>query len=131
MKPLFKNAFAKWFLLLLLAQQGLGSLALAATGAMQDEHNKDAAAMAHECADMLMLDLDSPESSAVTRQSSEHYHQDCADMGCDNCVGCAVCAVNYRHAPSLYIRARPAVVAVAVAIPSPRVERLYRPPIIF
>jgi hypothetical protein len=131
MKPLFKNAFAKWFLLLLLAQQGLGSLALAAAGAMQDEHNRDAAAMAHECADMLMLDLDSPESSAVTRQSSEHDHQDCADMGCDNCVGCAVCAVNYRHSPSLDIRALPMVAAVTVAIPSSHAERLYRPPIIF
>ena len=129
MTRLFSNAFAKFFLLLLLTQQGLGSIALAAVEAMQDAHNGAAPASVHDCADMLKQDTGATASNAVTQKNPKHDHQDCADMGCDNCVGCAVCAINYRNSPNLYIRALPMLVSVTIATPSPQAERLYRPPI--
>lgn len=116
-------------MLFLLAQQGMGSLALAAAEIFPTTGTTDVAAMAHDCASMAGQVESHSGTHAAASESTQHDHQDCIDAGCDDCVGCVACAVGYRNSLELYTSGRPVVITLTAAAPLPAPERLYRPPI--
>ena len=129
MTRLSNNTFAKCLLLLLLVQQGVGSLALAATGISQYAEGLDATPHVHDCASMNGQTEDHTLLHGGAPECSQHDHQDCIDAGCDHCVGCVACAVGFHSSFYLYMNGRPVISAVSGAAPLPEPELLYRPPI--
>jgi hypothetical protein len=130
-----ENAFAKWLLLLFLVQQGVASVAMAASEMQHRAARSDVAAMEHHCERMGMQhDVYSgtqvlTEESLQGQDQADHEHQDCIAAGCDDCVGCVACVIGYRNSIALYLNSLPVVSPIYIAVPIPEPDLLYRPPI--
>lgn len=130
MTRLPENVFARCFLLLLLMQQATASVAMAAAKIQLSAGDPDIATMAHDCASMGMQSEGHVGShTAGLDNGPQHEHQDCIDAGCDDCVGCVVCAIGYRNAINLFVSGQPIVAPVSVVASIPEPDLLYRPPI--
>ena len=124
-----KNTVAQVLLVLFLMQQGIATVAIAASQ-MQQPDGAAVATLGHDCESMSVQDDVHSGGHAAATESSQHDHQDCIDSGCDDCVGCVACAVGYRNSFNIIVSGRPvgAPVYIAMAIPEP--DLLYRPPIV-
>ena len=129
MIPLSKNAIAKVILVLFLMQQGIVTVAMAASQ-MQQPDGAAVATLGHDCASMSVQDDGHSGGHAAATESSQHEHQDCIDSGCDDCVGCVACAVGYRNSFNIFVSGRPVVAPVYIATSIPEPDLLYRPPIV-
>ena len=125
---LSKNAIAQAFLLLFLTQQGIVTLAMAASQ-MQRADGSAVATMAHDCEGMNVQDDGHSGVVAGAPESSQQDHQDCNDSGCDDCLGCVACAAGSRKSFNIFIISRPVVAPVYIAAAIPESDPPYRPPI--
>jgi hypothetical protein len=125
---LSKNAIAQVFLLVFLMQQGIVTLAMAASQ-MQQVDGSAVAKMGHDCEGMGAHDDGHSGALAVTPESSQQDHQDCNDSGCDDCLGCVACAAGNLKPFNIFIISRPVVAPVYIAAAIPEPDPLYRPPI--
>lgn len=125
-----RNNLARFFLLLLLLQHGLMSLAMATPLAVA---SGDGAAMTHSCATMdhAYKSGDSRDSAHAGAQGmQQHDHNDCIQAGCDDCVACVACMTAYRNPVSIYTTRQAAAQFIALWIPNVLPDLLYRPPIL-
>jgi len=120
------NAFTKCFLLLLLLQQGMVSLVMAAPVAHSLDGSPDVVMATHDCQGM---GEGSDVQSGAKEDMQSQEHQDCIESGCDSCVGCVAGFAGSRPSGPLYLGNQPLIRHTFIAASARTADLLYRPPI--